>query len=55
MSVKIETGGKTIADALAVFGANLESATTEALLLELRHRYAEQGHVVKIVPFAEAK
>ncbi|MGB7037370.1 MAG: hypothetical protein WBD71_17815 [Xanthobacteraceae bacterium] len=55
MSVRIEATGKTIADALAVFGPNLESAATDELLLELRNRLASQNKVVKIVPFAEGK
>jgi hypothetical protein len=56
MSVKIEATGKTIADAFAAFGRfNLEAAETDDLLLELRHRLAEKGQVVKIVPFAEAR
>ncbi len=53
MSVRIEATGRTIADVLAVFEANLETVTTDDLLMELRQRFAEHGQVVKIVPFAE--
>ncbi len=53
MSVRIEATGKTIAEALAGLGANLAGIETDELLMELRQRFAEQGQVVKVVPFAE--
>lgn len=56
MTVRIEATGQTVADALAIFGANLESAETDALIAELRQRLATENppQVLRIIPFAEA-
>lgn len=55
--VRIEATGDTIANALKVFGANLEAADTDTLIAELRGRLAseDEPRVLRIVPFAETK
>lgn len=55
--VKVEATGNTIADALKVFGPNLEAADTDVLIAELRGRLATQKppHVLRIIPFTEVQ
>lgn len=57
MLVRIEITGGSIADALAAFGANLETADTETLVAELGHRLASEDppRVLNIVPWAETE
>lgn len=57
MTIKIEATGATIADAVKVFGANLELADTDTLVAELRHRLASEAspRVLRILPFADTQ
>lgn len=55
MVVSIEVKANSTADALVGLGSNLEAASTDDLIAELRQRLVKQDPVMvlKIVPFAE--